>query len=101
VVGSWGAATLEEITETDRPLRIANQARLRELLRVGCARRGYPTGMTEPDFQLTADDPMMDQIEAATAASRERVSEERPVASSDPLEPGEPESARFEPDASQ
>ncbi len=62
---------------------------------------GYPTGMTEPDFQLTADDPMMDQIEAATAASRERVSEERPVASSDPLEPGEPESARFEPDASQ
>jgi hypothetical protein len=27
----WEA--LEEITETDRPLRVANQARLRELLR--------------------------------------------------------------------
>src|SRR6266511_5200173 len=50
VVGSWGAATLEEITETDRPLRIANQARLRELLRVGCARRGVPDGYDRTRF---------------------------------------------------
>jgi hypothetical protein len=63
------------------------------------------------DYQLTGDDPMLEQIEAATAtpeegadrgaapgSSREATAGEgRPPA----VEPGEPESAQFEPDASQ
>jgi hypothetical protein len=63
------------------------------------------------DFQLTGDDPMLEQIEAATSGSRPAApgdsppeptsegadGEGRPPA----VEPGEPESAQFEPDASQ
>ncbi len=56
------------------------------------------------DPQLTGDDPMMGQIEAL--ANKESKGERRPGTEGtrqapDPLEPGEPESARFEPDASQ
>lgn len=69
--------------------------------------------MTEnaPDFQLTADDPMLERIEAATTHAREIAGEPEGTAQAPdaepnvdtygPLEPGEPESARFEPDASQ
>jgi hypothetical protein len=76
--------------------------------------------MTEnaPDFQLTSDDPMLERIEAATSHAREVARDEArattsssesaqaPVAEPNvdtygPLDPGEPESARFEPDASQ
>jgi hypothetical protein len=64
--------------------------------RSGTARAG--AGM--PDFQLAADDPMMNQIAAATA-THPRVDEGHSATRADPVEPGEPESARFEPDASQ
>jgi hypothetical protein len=57
------------------------------------------------DPQLTGDDPMMGQIEdlASHQESKEggRPHAEGARATPDPLEPGEPESARFEPDASQ
>jgi hypothetical protein len=63
------------------------------------------------DFQLTGDDPMLEQIEAAAAASADDADrgdaqapsrevaggEGRPPA----VEAGEPDSAQFEPDASQ
>jgi hypothetical protein len=54
-----------------------------------------------PDFQLAADDPMIDQIEAATAERREVFGEGQSATRAAPVEPDEPESARFEPDASQ
>ena len=59
-------------------------------IKVLTLRGDYSKDAPAPDVQLTADDPMTDQIEAATAGSW-----------ADPVEPGEPESARFEPDASQ
>lgn len=54
-----------------------------------------------PDHQLTGDDPMLDQIEAATAPRVREVLGDAPAARPAPLEPGEPESALYEPDASQ
>jgi hypothetical protein len=80
-------------------------------LRLACAGLpsrgdGYSARMSEQfsDPQLTGDDPMMGQIEAL--AHKEGKEGGRPPAEGaspthDPLEPGEPESARFEPDASQ
>jgi len=50
---------------------------------------------------LTADDPMLDQIETATATHRDGDNEARTAPWAQPLNPGERESARFEPDASQ
>jgi hypothetical protein len=53
------------------------------------------------DFQLTADDATLDQIEATTATHRDVTDETRAATWTGPLDPGERESARFEPDASQ
>ena len=82
---------------------------LRCLAGVGFPSRGdgYSARVTEQfsNPQLTGDDPMMGQIEAL-ASRKDRKEGGRPPAEGarptpDPLEPGEPESARFEPDASQ
>jgi hypothetical protein len=54
-----------------------------------------------PDFQLTANDPMINQVEVATATHRGVDDKGHLATRADPVEPGEPESARFEPDASQ
>jgi hypothetical protein len=67
---------------------------------------GSADGMSEEfsDPQLTGDDPMMGQIEALARRPKDDRTQAREgarPASPDPLEPGEPESARFEPDASQ
>jgi hypothetical protein len=76
------------------------------------SRHGYGSGMSEEkrDFQLTGDDPMLEQIEAATTASAEAATPDPGTAASQragdegrppALAPGEPDSAQFEPDASQ
>ena len=56
-----------------------------------------------PDHQLTADDLLLPQIEALATRSQGSGAQDAQDAppTSDPLDPGEPESARFEPDASQ
>jgi hypothetical protein len=62
-----------------------------------------------PDFQLTGDDPMIQQIEAATAGrvplqagSSPEAAPVAPEASArGPLDPGEPSWMQHEPDASQ
>lgn len=62
------------------------------------------------DFQLTSDDPMLEQIEAATTTSGEAAHESASASSAEAtgdegrppaVETGEPRSAQFEPDASQ
>jgi hypothetical protein len=59
---------------------------------------------------LTQEDPMLERIEAATHGTKERQNadsrdqshpNEAVAYEPGPLDPGEPESARFEPDASQ
>jgi hypothetical protein len=64
-------------------------------------RSGTAEGEGMPDFQLAADDPMINQVEAATATHRGVDDEGHVAKRADPVKPDEPESARFEPDASQ
>jgi hypothetical protein len=59
-----------------------------------------------PDFQLTGDDPMLEQIEAATAGRVPPQAGGSPEAAPEasgrgPLDPGEPSWMQHEPDASQ
>lgn len=65
------------------------------------SRSGAAEGEDTSDFRLADADPMIDQTEATTAADRHVYEQGHPATLADPLEPGEPESARFEPDASQ